>query len=236
MTSDNRMNEWFVPKFGPLRFRIACGMLFLPYTGMCMSFVIWGSLISPTIDYERVLSIAIIYFLSLGVAAHVADSIGSNPIKPWGKFLTKRQSWTIIILTLGISYTIGLYYSINYAPNLIIIGLAEGFFLFAYNFELFNGRFHTDFWFSISWGVLPFFAGYIIQTNTLNFLAILVSLIPFGLSYLEIKISRIYKINKRNNLMLNQTARYEFMLKILSIGTICLTIMLLFVIGLRASI
>lgn len=107
MTSDNRMNEWFVPKFGPLRFRIACGMLFLPYTGMCISFVIWGSLISPTIDYERVLSITIIYFLSLGVAAHVVDSIGSNPVKPWGKFLTKRQSWTIIILTLGISYTLG---------------------------------------------------------------------------------------------------------------------------------
>lgn len=236
MTSDNRMNEWFVPKFGPLRFRIACGMLFLPYTGMCISFVIWGSLISPTIDYERVLSITIIYFLSLGVAAHVVDSIGSNPVKPWGKFLTKRQSWTIIILTLGISYTLGLYYSINYAPNLIIIGLVEGFFLFAYNFELLNGRFHTDFWFSISWGVLPFFAGYVIQSNTLNFLAILVSLIPFGLSYLEIKISRIYKINKRNNSMPRQTARYEFMLKILSIGTICLTIMLLIVIGLRVSI
>jgi 4-hydroxybenzoate polyprenyltransferase len=211
-------------------------MLFLPYTGMCLSFVIWGCLISSQVDFEKLFSIILIYFLSLGVAAHVADSVGSNPIKPWGQILSKKQSWTIIILTLGASYLIGLYYSIYHSPYLIVIGIAEGFFLFAYNFELFRGRFHNNFWFSISWGVLPFFAGFVIQTNSLNLVAIMLSLIPFGLSYLEIKVSRLYKLNKRSNMMPKVTAKYELILKILSLSTISITILLLITVALKMSI
>jgi hypothetical protein len=230
------MNEWFVPKFGPPKFRIACGMLFLPYTGMCLSFVIWGCLISSQVDFEKLLSIIVIYFLSLGVAAHVADSVGSKPLKPWGQILSKKQSWTVIILSLGTSYLLGLYYSLYYSPYLIVIGIAEGFFLFAYNFELFRGRFHNNFWFSISWGLLPFFAGFVIQTNSLNLIAIMLSVIPFGLSYLEIKVSRVYKLNKRSRIMPELTAKYELVLKLLSLGTISLTILLLIIIGLKISV
>ena len=40
------MNEWFVPKFGPVRFRVFVGLLFLPYTGMCLSFAIIGSMLA----------------------------------------------------------------------------------------------------------------------------------------------------------------------------------------------
>ncbi|HEX7275729.1 MAG TPA: hypothetical protein VF248_08975, partial [Nitrososphaeraceae archaeon] len=55
-----RLNEWYVPQFGPIRFRIFVGMLFLPYTGMCVSFAIIGSLLSPsTIAWDRVLAIIV---------------------------------------------------------------------------------------------------------------------------------------------------------------------------------
>jgi 4-hydroxybenzoate polyprenyltransferase len=112
-----------------------------------------------------------------------------------------------------------------------VIGLMEGFFLFAYNFELFNGKFHNNFWFSISWGILPFMAGFVIHTNSITCLAILLSLIPFCLSYLEIKISRVYKEYRRKNKMTKKTSQYECVLKILSLGTIVITILLTIVIG-----
>lgn len=233
MTFDSRENEWFVPKFGPRRFRMACGMLFLPYTGMCLSFVIWGCLLATPVDFWKIAGIILIYFLSLGIAAHVADGIGSARVKPWGQLLTKKQSWTLIILTLLMAYSLGFYYSIIFAPYLIVIGLIEGFFLFAYNFELFGSRFHNNFWFSVSWGALPFLAGFVIQTNFINLLAILLSLIPFGLSYLEIKVSRVYKENKRNNIMTKKTRNYEAILKLVSLGTIFLTILLLVWFGLK---
>ena len=229
MQKDNRLNEWFVPKFGPVKFRLFCGMLFLPYTGICISFVIWGNMMVDDYNYERLGAIAVIYFVSLGIAAHVADNIGSKRIKPWGDLLSKRQSWLIIISCLLFSYVLGIYYSLTYAPLLILIGIAEGFFLFAYNFEMFRGVFHKNFWFSISWGMLPFLAGFVIQTNSITIKSILISLIPFLLSYLEISVSRLYKEDKRINTMTNKTCLYEIILKILSTGTISITIVLLFI-------
>ena len=204
-----------------------CGMLFLPYTGMCISFVVWGSLITGSTDYERLAILVLIYFIALGLGAHVADNIGSKKIKPWGDLFTKRQSWIIILACLGFSYGLGLYYALLYAPLLVFIGLIEGFFLFAYNFELFKGMFHKNYWFALSWGMLPFLAGFVIQTNTITPISMFLSLIPFILSYIEIRISRLYKYNKRNKGNSMATYHYEIVLKSLSIGTISLTFILL---------
>lgn len=228
MNDDSRLNEWFVPKFGPQRFRMFLGMLFLPYTGMCISFVVWGSLITGSPDFERLAVLVLIYFIALGIGAHVADNIGSKKIKPWGNLFNKKQSWIIILACLGFSYGMGLYYALLFTPLLIFIGLIEGFFLFAYNFELFKGIFHKNYWFAFSWGMLPFLAGFVIQTNTITPISLFISFIPFILSYIEIRISRLYKNNKRNNSNSTLTYRYEVILKLLSIGTISLTFILLF--------
>ena len=228
MNDDSRLNEWFVPKFGPRRFRMFCGMLFLPYTGMCISFVVWGSLISGSPDYGKVAILVLIYFVALGIGAHVADNIGSKKIKPWDDLFTKKQSWIILLCCLGFSYGLGLYYALMYAPLLVIIGIIEGFFLFAYNFELFMGMFHKNYWFALSWGVLPFIAGFVMQTNTITLVSLFLSLIPFILSYIEIRISRLYKYNKRNNNKSLITYQYEIYLKLLSIGTIALTFIFIF--------
>jgi len=203
-------------------------MLFLPYTGMCISFVVWGSLITGSTDFERLAILVLIYFIALGIGAHVADNIGSKKIKPWGDLFTKRQSWIIILACMGFSYGLGLYYALLFAPILVFIGIIEGFFLFAYNFELFKGMFHKNYWFALSWGMLPFLAGFAIQTNNITPFSLIFSLIPFILSYIEIRISRLYKYNKRNNSKSMVTYHYEILLKLLSIGTITLTFILLF--------
>ncbi|MBA3750351.1 MAG: hypothetical protein H0X03_05570 [Nitrosopumilus sp.] len=226
MNDDSRVNEWYVPKFGPKKFRIFIGLLFLPYTGMCVSFVILGGLLSQNTNFERLLVISIIYFISLGIAAHIADSLGSKKVKPWGNLFSKKQSWVIITTCLFFSYLLGFYYIFYYTPLLLIIGILESFFLFAYNFELFNGFFHKDFWFAISWGMVPFIAGFVVQTNSITYLSLLISLIPFILSYTEIKLSRPYKIYKRNKINSKKTKLYERYLKILSLGTVCSTLML----------
>lgn len=228
MNDDSRLNEWFVPKFGPKRFRMFCGMLFLPYTGMCISFVVWGSLLTGSADFERLAVLVLIYFVALGIGAHVADNIGSKKTKPWGNLFNKRQSWLIILACLAFSYGLGLYYALLYAPLLILIGIIEGFFLFAYNFELFSGMFHKNYWFALSWGMLPFLAGFAIQTNTITPVSLFFSLIPLILSYIEIKISRLYKHNKRNNSESHATYQNEILLKLLSVGIISLTFILVF--------
>lgn len=222
----SRMNEWFVPKFGPLKFRAFVGMLFLPYTGMCVSFAIIGSLLSPEIMWDRVLAIFFIYFLSVGLSAHAADHLGSRKIKPWGSYFSDKE--LIVMTTLGISlaYTTGIYYMVNYVPLLWPVSIAEGFFLFAYNLELFKGFFHNDVWFAISWGSLPVLAGYIIQTNSLSEFTVMVSAIAGIISYIEIRISRRYKELMMLNIKPNSSRKLESQLKILSLGTLLFTISL----------
>jgi hypothetical protein len=224
----NRINEWFVPRFGPLKFRAFIGMLFLPYTGMCISFTIIGSMLSESILWDRVLSIFIIYFLALGVSAHAADNLGSKKIKPWGNFFTTFELKLMVIGGLSVSYAIGIYYIIIFAPLLLIIAIMEGFFLFAYNFELFNEFFHNNFWFAVSWGSLPLLAGFVIQTNSISILSLFSSTIAFLVAYSEIRISRKYKELKRRpqDIVDCNIKKLELYLKILSLTTISFAVIL----------
>ena len=148
----DRLSEWFVPKFGSRNFRLWIGILFLPYTGMVVSFAAWGSFVT-NFSLDRLVAICVLYFLALGVSAHCLDSLGSK-IKPWG-VLPKKSMWIISLASLAGAFVIGLYYAFLDSPLLFPIGIAESFFLFAYNLELFNGRFHNNITFVLSWGILP---------------------------------------------------------------------------------
>jgi hypothetical protein len=223
MTDTSRMNEWFVPKRGPVKFRAFVGMLFLPYTGMCVSFAVIGSLISTSVLWDRVLAIFLIYFLSVGFSAHAADNLGSRKAKPWSDYFTKRTLIVMTITGVSLAYVIGIYYMIKYVPLLWPIAIAEGFFLFAYNFELFNGLFHNNLWFAISWGCLPVLAGYVMQNNSISEFSIMISLIAGILAYLQIRISRKYKVLKRVNMkdITNEySKRLESQLKLISLATL----------------
>jgi hypothetical protein len=223
-----RINEWFVPRFGPLKFRAFIGMLFLPYTGMCISFTIIGSMLSESIAWDKVLSIFIIYFLALGVSAHAADNLGSKKIKPWGNFFSIFELRLMVIGGLSVSYILGIYYIITFAPLLLIIAIIEGFFLFAYNFELFNGLFHNNFWFAVSWGGLPLLAGFVIQTNSISVLSLISSIMAFLVAYTEIRISRKYKELKRKpqDVVDYNTEKLEHSLKVISLLTISFAVLL----------
>lgn len=226
MNEFTRINEWFVPNFGPVKFRAFVGLLFLPYTGMCISFTIIGSMISPTVYWDRVVAIFTIYFFALGISAHAADNLGSKKIKPWGNYFSKLELKIMVIVGLSIAYIIGIYYVITSVNLLLFIGIIEAFFLFAYNFELFRGVFHNNFWFALSWGSLPLLAGYIMQTNTIAELPIILALFTFLVSLLEIRYSREYKEIKRKNRDNKKSRKLESHLKLLSGSTISICIIL----------
>jgi hypothetical protein len=222
-----RINEWFVPKFGPIRFRIFVGLLFLPYTGMCVSFAIIGSMLASEVVWDRVGAIGLIYTLALGISAHVADSLGSKKTKPWGSYFGKMQLLIIMGASLSAAYAIGTYYIVFFAPLLAIIAVLEGFFLFAYNYEIWGSIFHNDFWFAVSWGCLPVLAGYIIQTNSISTLALAVAGVTGLVSYAEIRISRPYKHLKHKNSNGTLTGRLETGLKVISVSTILFALSML---------
>lgn len=220
----DRRNEWFVPRFGPERFRIAIGLLFLPYTGMVLAFTVIGAMAAPNIDWRRVAALLVIYFLALGIGAHALDAIGSKAVKPWGDRFSPRALWRVGIGALIAAYAICIYYMLVYSPLLWPIAIVEGFLLLAYNLEWFGGWFHTDKWFVFSWGVLPTLAGYVLQTNSLSPVAVALALGTGIVSYVEIRTSRPYKALKRlaqpGQDQRAEIKRYERILKFVSLGTI----------------
>jgi len=220
MQSD-RMSEWFVPKFGSRKFRLFVGILFLPYTGMVVSFAIWGSL-SVEFSLERLASIGLIYFLAIGVSAHCLDALGSKK-KPWGE-LPKTKLLAAAIISLIIAFSIGLYFAFLDSWWLIPIGVIEGFFLFAYNLELFGGKFHNNASFVLSWGILPVFAGSAIQSNAMSAETVILSVIAGFASYLLIITSRKYKALKQQNARYEIFHQKEIILKMISLVVISGTV------------
>jgi hypothetical protein len=218
----DRLSEWFVPKFGTRNFRLGIGILFLPYTGMVVAFAAWGSLV---VDYslERLGAICLLYFLALGISAHCLDALGSKT-KPWG-FLSKKKLWIISLITLSGAIIIGFHYAFLDSPLLIPIGIVEIFFLVSYNLELFNGKFHNNSSFVLSWGVLPVLAGTIIQINSITLESFALSVVAGILSYILIKTSGIYKNLKKQSAEISLIYKKEIVLKLISSGVILSTIL-----------
>jgi hypothetical protein len=210
----DRISEWFVPKIGPRNFRVGIGMLFLPYTSIVTCFVVWGS-ISGTFALDRLVAICIMYFLAVGVSAHCFDAV-CGKTKPWGA-LPKKKILIIGIFSLGIVFATGTYYAFLDSPLLIPIGIVEGFFLFAYNMELFGGRFHNNLSTVISWGILPVFAGSAIQTNSISVETLLLSTVSAFVTYFLIITSRKYKELKRNETNSSKIKNKEKILKLITI-------------------
>lgn len=225
--SGDRTFEWFVPKFGPAKFRSFVGLLFLPYTGMVLSFSVIGSMLATPLHWDRVIAILLIFFFGLGLGAHALDALGSKEVKPWGTVLTTFQLWLLAIISLIIAYAIAIYYMVRYVPLLWSMALCEGFFVFSYNLEWFQGRFHTDAWFAFSWGFLPVLSGYIMQTNSISVAALALAASMAFFSLIEIKASRPYRALKRRSDALQEDEkalmlRFEVILKSVSIGVILL--------------
>ena len=225
----DRTSEWFVPKFGPESFRILMGLLFLPYTGMVLSFSVVGGMLADPVHWDRVVATVIIYFLGLGIGAHALDAAGSKEMKPWGEVLSERGLWIGALSSIAAAYLIAIYYMVLFVPLLWIVAVLEGFFVFAYNLEWFGGNFHKDLWFAFSWGFLPVLAGYIMQTNKVSAAVLAIAIAMSLFSLVEIKASRPYKRLKSRSDTLTQDEKillecYETILKSSSLGALFLGI------------
>lgn len=180
---------------------------------MNAGYVVIGSLLYPATHFDRMGSMALVYLLAVGVSAHCLDAMSPN--RPWGDFLTRRQLLALAVVALAPALALGLYNALSYAPILIPLGIAELFFLLAYNLELFGGRFHTDFWFAASWGFLPVLVGYAVQVDTLSLASLAGAFFGFTTAFVEISASRPYKALKKqsDDASARLAAKFEAVLK-----------------------
>ncbi|MDA4125305.1 MAG: hypothetical protein OK438_07680 [Thaumarchaeota archaeon] len=224
-----RENEWYTPKWGPRRFRLLVGMTFVPYTLMNASYTVIGCFAAPSTNLYRAGLLALVYLLAVGISAHALDATAPN--RPWGAFLTRNQLFALGFGSLLLAAGVGLYLALAFAPFLLLVGVLEIFLLLAYNLELFKGRFHTDLWFSFSWGFLPVVAGYVLQTDSFAPIGLAAGIFGFATAYVEISASRPYKEAKRTVVAGGSpyAKKFESILKgiVLSVVAVALSLVLL---------
>jgi uncharacterized membrane protein len=83
----------------------------------------------------------------------------------------------------------------------------ETFFLFAYNTNYANGRFHNDLAFAFAWAFLPFLTSYFVNSLMMTIGAVLIGLALAATGMIEINLSRWCKSFRRKSNMVE--VRFE---------------------------
>jgi hypothetical protein len=129
--------------------RDVVNVLHPPYTLWHVANVALGAAVAAHVYPARVAAAVAAFFLAVGVGAHCLDELNGRPL---GTRLRRRTLIAMAVGGLGGALAIGLVGVLLVSPTLIPLILFGAFIAPAYNLELFDGRFHTDFWLAASWG------------------------------------------------------------------------------------
>jgi len=166
-------------------------IMHIPYTMMCISFLTMGFAISGIRDYGLYILTFISYFLGLGISSHCFDQLTGMG----SRYVEKLKDDDLIfigIFSLVISILIGIISMIDYKLwNLIWLIPIQSFFVFSYPLaKTFRGKFHSDFWFSISFGAIPVIIGNYVNTGGFDVMVFVFASFCVIISYIEILLSR----------------------------------------------
>jgi hypothetical protein len=169
-------------------------LLHLPYTLWHLSYVILGAALSPTLREGRLVATLLAFFLAVGVSAHALDELNGRPLQT-----RIRRS---ILIALGIgglagAVAIGLVGAILASPWLLAFVAFGAFIAPAYNLEWSRGRFHSDFWFAVAWGVFPFLTAYYASAERFELSALFGAIAVFALSLAQRTLSRRVRAVRR---------------------------------------
>lgn len=155
------------PAFYALRpggWRDLVTILHPPYTAWHLTNVAFGAVAASQIHTDRFVATLAAFFLALGISAHSLDELNGRPL---GTQLSDRALIGLAVVSLAGAIGIGITGCFIVSATLAPFVVAGGFFVIAYNLELFGGRFHTDFWLAFAWAAFPALTSW--WVNTLSF-------------------------------------------------------------------
>ncbi len=140
-------------------------ILHLPYTAWHLSYVAIGAALAPELHTDRLLAALAAFALALGVGAHALDELQGRPL---GTRIPAAVLWTLALGSIAGAVAIGIGAAVAWTPWLLPFIAVGAFLAFAYNLELFGGRFHSDLWFALAWGAFPLLTGYFVVAEKLT--------------------------------------------------------------------
>jgi ABC-type branched-subunit amino acid transport system permease subunit len=177
------------PAFYALRpggWRDLLTLLHPPYTAWHLSYVAFGAVAAPELHGDRLAATLLAFFLAVGIGAHAFDELNGRPLR------TQLSDGALFVLggvALAGAVAIGIVGAVTVSLGLLPFVAVGAFIVVAYNFELFGGRFHSDFWFAAAWGAFPALTGYWINALQFRVQGILVAAGCFALSLAQRRLS-----------------------------------------------
>lgn len=188
------------PAFYALRpggWRDLLTLLHPPYTAWHLSYVAFGAVTAPELHGNRLAATLLAFFLAVGVCAHAFDELNGRPLRTQ---LSNGVLFVMGTVALAGAVAIGIVGTITVSLGLLPFVAVGAFIVVAYNFELFGGRFHSDFWFAAAWGAFPALTGYWINALEFRLPGVLVAAACFALSLAQRRLSTQVRELRRRTL------------------------------------
>lgn len=182
-------------------------LLHPPYTAWHLSFVAIGAGLTPAFSLSRLLPTLAAFFLAVGIGAHALDELQGRPLA--------TQIPSAVLVALGsvavvLAVGIGVVGALVVDPWIGAFVAAGSFIVLAYSLELFDGRFHSDFWFALSWGSFPVLTGFFAAAGTVSLAALFGALFAFALSLAQRHLStRVRDIRRRISAVSGTVTRHD---------------------------
>ncbi len=169
-------------------------LLHPPYTLWHLSYVVLGAALSPTVRPDRMAATLLAFFLAVGVCAHALDELNGRPLQtriPRFILIALSISGLVGAIVIGV---IGVVFTSFWLLTFVAFG---AFIAPAYNLEWFRGRFHSDLWFALAWGIFPFLTAYYASAEEFGVSALFGATAVFPLSLAQRTLSRRVRIIRR---------------------------------------
>ena len=181
-------------------------LLHPPYTLWHLSYVVLGAALAPTIRYDRLGATLLAFFLAVGVAAHALDELSGRPLRT---AIPSRILWFLAVLALAGTIALGVVGVLVVSLWLLPFIICGVFMVPAYNLEWFRGRFHSDLWFALAWGVFPFLTAYWASAEELEWSALAGAVAVFALSLAQRTLSSRVRTLRRRARSVEGVITYE---------------------------
>ena len=147
-------------------------LMHLPLPFCVLAFATIGAALSERVYLDRLVLTYAGILLGLCLCAYSLDELNG---RPYHTNFSDRTLWVMAAVGITGAFAVGVYLALTVSAYVLILAALATFFIFSYNLELFDGRFHNAGWFGLSWGGISTFGGYYVQALNLSLSALLVS-------------------------------------------------------------
>jgi hypothetical protein len=180
-------------------------LLHPPYTAWHLSYVAIGAALTASFSWSRLLPTMAAFFLAVGIGAHALDELNGRPLRTQ---IPQHVLSALAAISIAGAVAIGVVGAITVNPWIGLFVAVGAFVVVAYNFESFQGRFHNDFWFALTWGAFPLLTGYFAAAESTSVTAVAGALFAFAFSLAQRILSTQVRDMRRRVLRVDGTVEW----------------------------